>query len=438
VSSSQATVEQLLHLLPGVDELETLRLAMIRTAVPDPGKAWDSSSSYATLDKRILAPEDVEQALAISESALHAYVTLLHDGLRPAFRSYFAGDHAQAATHLIALGERHEATGRVRGASQCYHAALILSLPLAEKASQIVALRRLGRVMLALGEFRDAISFYDRSVELARDAGDLRGEVIGRTGVGNVALYQGRWADSERAYLQALDLVKGADEGAFVLETGHLFNNLGNVNLRLSRFDEADEWLQRAFVLWSGVDAPEDLGTCYLNLGQLRAEQGRTGDARAAYEAAVGLPVSSALKSLLAGDLAELCLVAGHVTEAETLARMAEEHAIASSSPYTLGYMYRVRGNLARCRGHEDGFTFYEKALEIAREKGYPPLEADTLADYAELRRVTGGAEEAEAYLERAREIFDLLGAVQSSARVQRALDAMRTGIDVPLASVGH
>ncbi len=435
--SSQATVEQLLQLLPVVDELETLRLAMIRTAVPDPGKAWDSSSSYATVDKRILAPEDIEAALTHAESSLREYVTLLHDGLRPVFRSYFSGDHEQAANHLVALGERHEATRRVRGASQCYHAALVLSLPLPEKSSQIVALRRLGRVMLSLGEFHDAISFYERSVELARDTGDLRGEVIGRTGVGNVAMFQGRWADAERAYQQALQLAETAADGSLRLEQGHLFNNLGNANLRLSRFADADAWLDRALALWNEAETPEGLGTCYLNLGQLRAEQGRPGEARAVYEAGMALPVPPALKSLLAGDMAELCLAEGHVTEAETLARVAEEHAIASSSPYTLGYMYRVRGNLARALDHEDGFTFYEKALEIAREKGYPFLEAETLADYGELRRRNGGAEEAAAYFERARDMFAEQGATREVARMQSALHELHAAIDASMAAAG-
>ena len=99
------------------------------------------------------------------------------------------------------------------------------------------------------------------------------------------------------------------------------------------------------------------------------------------------------------------------------MARVAEEHAIASRSPYTLGYMYRNLGNLARARGDEDGFTFFEKALQIAREKGYPSLEAETLVDYAELRRNAGGGEEAEAYLERARELFIQLGAPQNRAK---------------------
>ena len=424
---SEATVEQLLELIPAVDELEVLRLRLIRAAVPDPGREWDSSSAYATLDKRILTSEDVEHALAEAERALREYVEFLHGGLRPVFQQYFAGEHEEAARGLVALGEQHEGAGRARSALQCYLAALRLALPLPEKRVQVLALRRLGRVTLSLGEFQDATAYYERSVELARDSGDRHGEVVARTGLGNVQLYQGRWVEAEKEYLAGLELVEAAGGEEMQLERGQLYNNLGNVTTRLNRLDEAEGWLSRGLELWRTVESPYDHGVAYLNLGHLRTSQGRAEESRQAYETGLALAVPSVLKALIAADLAEQWLLEGYLAEAEELGRVAEEHAIASGSPYSIGYMYRSRGNLARARGDEDGFTFYEKALQIAQEKGYRSLEADTLADYAQLRRRAGGSEEAEAYLERAREIYLQTGAVQSLSRVERALAELRT-----------
>jgi tetratricopeptide (TPR) repeat protein len=402
-----------------------LRLHLIGAAVPDPERTWDSSSSYATVDKRILKPEDVERAIEQAEQAVLQHVTQLHEGLRPVFRSFYAGDIDTAARHLIALGERHEQSGRALGAQQCYRAALSLSLPLPDKGAQILALRRLGRVALALGEFKDATAFYGRSADLARDSDDLRGEVISRTGTGNVSMYQGRWVEAEKAYSDALDLTE-SDPAGMLLERGQLFNNLGNISTRTGRLEQAEEWLGKALELWMKVESPLDLAVCYTNLGHLREEQGRPGDARSSYAAGLDLPVPSSIKAILAADSADVCLLEGYVSEAAELARMAEEHAITSRSPYTLGHVYAHLGNLARASGDEDGFTFYEKALQIAREKGYPSLEAETLADYAKLRRRNGGVEEAIAYLERARELFVELGSVQDLAAAERALAEMR------------
>lgn len=426
MSRSEATVEDLLQLLPSAEELEVLRLQLISTAVRDPDRTWDSSSSYSTVDKRILSADDVERAIAQAEQAVLQHVTMLHEGMRPVFRSFFSGNTEEAARHLIALGERYETSGRAAGAHQCYRAALTVSLPLADKSAQILALRRLGRVALALGDFRDATAFYERSADLARDTDDLAGEVIARTGMGNVKTYQGRWGEAFELYRGALDLAEKAGPDRLLLERGQLFNNLGGVSHRTGRLDESEAWLDRAREVWDTVDAPLETAIGHLHRGHLRKAQGRLADARASYQAGLNLEIPSSLKAILAADLANVWLLDGYVTEAEEEARVAEEHAIATRSPYTLGYMYRQLGNLARARGDEDGFTFYEKALQIAREKGYASLEAETLADYAELRRHNGGAEEAIAYLERARELFLELGSVQERERAEQVLAEMR------------
>jgi tetratricopeptide (TPR) repeat protein len=409
-----------------VEELEVLRLQLVSAAVPDPEKTWDSSSSYSTVDKRILTPEDVELAIGQAEQAVLQHMKMLHDGLRPVFRSFFNDQPEEAARHLIALGELQESSGRALGANQCYRAALSLSLPLADKSAQILALRRLGRVALALGEFTDATAYYARSADLARDTDDLLAEVIARTGVGNVKTYQSRWTEAAELYKEALALAEQRGPDELQLERGQLFNNLGGVSHRTGRLEEAEEWLARGREVWDLMDAPLEAAIYHLHLGHVRKAQGRLAEARDLYQAGLNLPIPSSLKAILAADLAYVWLLDGYTAEAEEVARVAEEHAIATRSPYTLGYMYRQLGNLARARGDEDGFTFYEKALQIAREKGYPSLEAETLADYAQLRRHNGGAEEAVAYLERARELFVELGQVQDLARTEQALIELR------------
>ena len=85
--------------------------------------------------------------------------------------------------------------------------------------------------------------------------------------------------------------------------------------------------------------------------------------------------------------------------------------------------------NSPRIPGGPDGFTFFEKSLEIAREKGYPFLQAETLLEYASMRAQNGGVEEAVAYLERASELLRELGAVGELARAQAALAALKNGL---------
>lgn len=427
---SEATLEELFALLPDLDELELLRLSLVGAAVPDPVRAWDSSSAYATIDKRIVTPDRVERALEEAEEAHRRTIHAMYEALRPVLRAFWAGDGAEASRQAVALGERLEGDGRVAPARRCYAVALTLSLPLAEKGPQVLALRRIGRACLTLGELQEALSYYQRSAELARDAGDRHAHVIAATGVGNVRIWQGRWSDAEAAYREALALVEGApDPAALVLERAQLYNNLASITTRLQRLDEAEAWFRRALALWDGaVRSPLDLAVCYHNLAYLRDVQGRREEARRLYQGALELPIPLGLRSGIAIDLAESYLGDGHVTQAEQWARTAEEHAIASRSPYHLGRMYQGRGNIARSRGGEDGITFYEKALEIAREKGYAILEAETLVDYAQMRLQSGGHEEAQAYLERAREVFLELGTLRELARAEQALRDVAAG----------
>lgn len=422
----EATVEEIVSLLPDFDEMEVLRLRLVGVAVPDPGKAWDSSSAFTTADRRLLTPERVDAVLDDTEALLQAYLASTFAAMRPVLHAFWSGRGDEASRLLVRMGEMQEESGRLARARRCYQVALSVALPLIDKRPQILALRRIGRVALAVGELPDALAYYERSAGLARDADDLLGQVIGRTGAGNVRTWQGRWADGHEAYLSALALCEPAgDDPELQLPQAQLFNNLGSTATRLERLDEAEGWFDRAVAAWERISSPYDLAVCYNNLAHLREMQGRQDDARMLYGRALALPIPSALRAGLAADLAEWHIRKGHVSQAEEWSRMAEEHAIAAGSPYILGRMYQGRGNVARGRGDDDGFIFYEKALEIAREKGYSMLEAETLMDYAQLRMQTGGEEEAQAYVERAAEVFGASGSVREQARAEALLDRL-------------
>lgn len=436
MTRSSATLEELFCLLPELEELEVFRLTLVGLAVPNPGKEWDSSTAYATIDKRIVTVDRLESAIDESEKALHEYISSLHAVLRPLFRSYWSGSNGDTASHLIDLGDRQEKEGMYRKARQCYDVALTLSLPLADKGPQIQALRKIARVALALGDLQEALSYYQRSAELASDAGDAHAEIVARTGLGNVRLWQGRWAEAESCYKEALTLVERAEDDASVLlERGQLYNNLGTSATRQMRLEEANAWFTQALGIWRTLPSPFDLAVCHHNTGLLRDIQGRREEARQIYHHALSLPIPSGMWAGIAIDLAESYLRDGHMSQAEHWGRAAEERAIATRSPYFLGRMYHGRGTIARARGDDGGFTFFEKALQIAREKEYRFLEAEILVDYALLRIQSGEAEEAQAYLEQARGTFQELGAVHELERAEQALRTLPNSDELSVAA---
>jgi tetratricopeptide (TPR) repeat protein len=246
--------------------------------------------------------------------------------------------------------------------------------------------------------------------------------VIAGTGVGNVLAMQGRWPESERWYCKALERVTSSGDESLFLERAQLYNNLAMIAMRQDKLADAERWFEFALSAWSVIDSPIDLAICYHNRGLLFRKQERTEDARKMFCLALQLAIPSSLRAAIAIDLAESCLKDGLLSQAEDWGRDAEEHAIAARSPYTLGNLYLSLGNLALARRDEDGIIFYEKALEIAHDKEYLLLEGETLVSYALLRIELGGKEEAQSYLERACEIFALLGDVGERERAHRVL----------------
>jgi tetratricopeptide (TPR) repeat protein len=169
----------------------------------------------------------------------------------------------------------------------------------------------------------------------------------------------------------------------------------------------------------------------------VRYKAGDLDAAREMLEKGVELPVPPALRSMIATDLAEVLLSSGMVTLAETVGREAETYAIASRSPYHISHMYCCLGALAAAQGDEGGIIFYEKALEIATEANHALAESEALLGYGVFRAQMGAKEEAEALLERAREMFIDLGSADELARTEQALERIKESVPAPLPATG-
>jgi tetratricopeptide (TPR) repeat protein len=406
------TLESILRLLPEVEELEELRTAIVRVAVPDPAMEWSRSGSLSTVDKRLVEPDRLAAAIDEAEHAFNDSAARLFAAYRSIARAIDAGAHEDVVAELVALGEQKEQAGLFRSARRYLETAVTVSLPLPEKGPQVLALRRLGRVCRAAGELNEAIRHYDRSGELARDARDVKGQVIARIGAGHALALQGRWADAEQTHLDALGILADADDDANQLERGQIYNNLGYFTARQDQLDEAEGWLARASEVWAEISSPADVGVCHHTLALVRKKKHDWAGAIRHYQTALEVPLPAALRAGISIDAADAAMQDGDEAGAERWGRMAEEEAISARSAYFLGRVYQVRGNLARAADRDDGFTFYEKALEIARDRGLRLLEGETLMDYAQLRARMGETDEARSYLERAAEIFAEAGAM--------------------------
>jgi tetratricopeptide (TPR) repeat protein len=404
-------VGQLLRALPPLEELDDLRLSLLAVAEPDPSEEWDRARAYQTVDRRVLDGPGIEIALQAARQEIEQRLDRVFSAYSRILREITDRDEGAAARALIALGEEEEAAERYPQAAAYFESAAEMATG-RDKEALILALRRVGRVKKALGDFASALQYYRRSLDLAVHAGDLHGETVARIGIGNVLTMQYRFPAAEASYLEALACTE-PDRDDMILERAQVYNNLALVANRMGKREEAEERFQQAIALWTTVDAPVDLQSWYYNRGIMRLEENDVTGAEEMLRKACDFPITSGDRALIVADLAEIRLRAGDARGAVQLARTAEQHAAARRSPYVLGEVYKCLGNIARDVGDADGFTFYEKSLELARLHSLAVLEANTLVDYARLRLACNGPEEASAYLHRAITIYGELGAEQ-------------------------
>ncbi len=112
--------------------------------------------------------------------------------------------------------------------------------------------------------------------------------------------------------------------------------------------------------------------------------------------------------------------------EADAGLRRAEQVAISGSMLLRLVDVYTLMGRLRGAQEDETGFVFFEQAIELAQGLQHSrATEAHVYHAYGLFRSRLHQQDEARAYLERAREIFDSLGEAVERERVEAELRAM-------------
>ena len=408
------TLDRLLGALPEAGELALLRSALLSASVVDLSRLWSHGSAYATYDKRVLSPQALEQAVTAAARAAHARVDAMYGAVGRVLGALLANDRERAANELIAVGEHLESDENIAAARLWYEAAERVAAQNAAPGVRARALRYLALLHVGAGEMEEATARYRASLELADAAGDREAQIVAITGLGIVAGYQGDYPDALAWFDKALAL--GA--GDFPRRQAQLFTNMAALLGEEGHFDEASARLAEASALWSHLSESDRCGW-YNSRGLLAMNRGDLEMAEGILHQALTAAQSEFERAMVLDNLAELFIRRGNLSEAEALARSAEEAALRAGSPRALADIYTRLGKVFRLRSDANGVTFFEKALEICRQRRYPHTEANAYLEYGLFRRLHGDIEEARTYFERARHLFADIGA----ARLQRVAE---------------
>lgn len=418
-------VERALAVVPDSEEFLPLSDAVIGSSHIDYDKLWARSSAYATLGKRIVDPGKLAQLIpGLVEKAqerLRDLFTLIVEAIEQQQR----GDLATAAATLIRAGEIEEAHRSLEKAEKIYAHALEIARDLRDKEPQILALRRLGRVARAAGRLQEAWQWYEQSYHLSIDQMDVPGQVVACQGLGNLCDDRGQRDRSRAWYERGLTLARGLEDPMLVWP---FYTNLSVLARRIGKLDEAESLLARAQEAIEAAESEIGMLFWYNGKGLLLLERNDLTGAEQVYRDGLGRFTDPFWELTLRVNLGQALLAQGRLFEAEEEARKAEEIGVLNRLIMDLVDVYNLLGKIAAARCDEEGFIFYEQALQVCHERGLPQIkEAAIYHGYGLLHKACGRSREAIAYLEQARDIYSALGLPPELGRVEADLAALHT-----------
>ena len=420
-------VEQALKLLPDLEVLSPLRALLLSTARTDERQVWASAGPYMTVGKRGVDTTELRRAMPQLLHRIGEHIGFLYQAYAAAIESQQAGDSATAVVTLLAAGEREEAAERLAAASTWYEAARPLAASLPARGPETDCLARLGRVCFLLGRYDDSARNWQRSLVLGEAEFDQSAATAASAGLGEVALARGEWAGANAWYQRGLRLAEAAGD---VRSAGRLERRLGVLAHRRGDLAAAGDYLRQARERFEQVTEPAELARVLDSQGLLEASLGRQSAATAAYREALAWSLRAAhepeLEISIRHDLAALSLDTGRLLEAEEELRRAEEAAITRHRPGRLIRTYALMGRLRGLQKDETGFVFFEQAIGLCHALEHAASdEAAVYEEYGNFRMRLGQADEARAYLERARDLLEKLGQTGDLARVRQELEQL-------------
>ena len=387
------TLDEVREALPSLDELRPIMDHLIARSQPDPERTWSRSGELGTIGSRLVLGDSVDQelgALAIGEAER---LSVIYECVARALSALASDDGNGAARALLDAAAVEEARDRPDRAGAYAEAAYRAARDERDQRDAGLALRRWARASRAQGHLAEASDLYARAHGITRAMSDTRGAAEAAVGAGNVLEEQGRWLEAAEWYQRALDVLETEDPAP---ERWHALLNLHIVTRSRGAIEESVEWLGQAAANANGLD-PEGAAPFLENArGQLAMARGEFANAEAHLKSALAGAPSVRARVGFRLNLAETLLAQRRVLDAAEQARQAEREALRAGLVPKLPEVYRLLGRISSADGNGDAFVFFERALDIIRERALPVLEeALTLQAYAECEARRGEADTA-------------------------------------------
>lgn len=426
--TERVRVDDILELLPELDELQPLLDEVAAGSMSDPDRGWAGSGELETLGRRLVAGEGLRERLPELVEASRAHLERVYEGVGGAVEALAAGDRERAAHALLEVAAAEEARERPERAYRYAMAAHAAARPLRERSAATLALRRGARAARALGRPGEAAALYERAWQDAVDGGDDDGALVAAIGRGNVAVDRGLWQEAREWYTRALARLE--PDGPPRPERWQVLQNLAIVHREEGDLHAARQALEGAEAVALALGDPDAGAILDNGWGQVLEAEGDLAGAESRFRAALSSARDAGSRTTIAVNLGEVLLARGRVREAREAAREAESAALRGRVIPRLPEVYRFLGRLALEGNPDHAFVFHERALALIRERRLPAYQqALTLEAYAGARLAIGEEETGVALLREALRIHRALEMTRHARRVEERLAALGAAI---------
>lgn len=274
-----------------------------------------------------------------------------HTGYQSAFSSLQHGDQTIAADLLRWIGTLYRNRGDLEVATEHYEASLAVARATETAEAIPAALNCMAIVAQLRGSVDEAERLYGQAGELAAQMGDVRLAAMIDQNLGTLANTKGDYKSAVAAYTSALGRFRklGEDGGA-----AWALNNLGMVQVDLEDYDSAARSFDDAFDLADRQRDTHLLGTVELNRAELNLKIGQLTDAREScdrafeiftrVDARAGIGEAHKLYGIVFRHMGKTGLAENHLRQAIVLAESCENRLLEAESLNEAARIYLASG----------------------------------------------------------------------------------------------
>lgn len=398
---------------------------LLSNASGDDRVVWSGSGEYRTVGKRDIDTGELRRQMGAMLQKVASDRADCFGAFADALDCMQAGDEAGAVAHLLSAGRMGESAWLLEQARAWYVVALEVAGASRERHPEVEVLLALGRVNMRLGRFQDAGRNFHRSLALAEGEYDNAAAADACVGLGNIAREQAANPDGAQDWFRrGLEFARAAGDERRI---GELHLDVGESSCRSGEWSIAGESASEARDRFQSLSDAQGLARVLALQAELSAGVGDRRQAAALYREALGLLAAGegdpALEVSLRTKCARVLIDSENYLEAEEELRRAEQRAIANDLIHELVRIYTLLGSARGRQGDEGGFVFFEQAIGLMRMLDHSQLdEAQLCFEYGVFESRVERPAESRAYLERAREIFEAVGASGGLERVEAEL----------------